>query len=314
MARTTLPQLGDQLFLTDSGLETTLIFQDGYELPCFASFPLLEDASGRERLADYYRAHAAIAQSVGAGFIFESVGWRANKDWGAQVGYDAEALARVNRDSIALMSEIRAEFDSPTTPTVLSGCVGPRGDAYDPAEMMDAEAAEAYHREQVSTYGATEADMVTALTLTYAAEAIGIVRAAVAVDVPVAIAFTVETDGTLPSGESLRDAINTVDDATGGVASYFMINCAHPSHFDGTLDDGAAWTQRLRGLRANSSRKSHAELDEATELDAGDPEDLAAEYARLRERLPKLTVLGGCCGTSEAHVQMIASACSVRPG
>ena len=314
MARTGLPQLGDRLFLTDSGLETTLIFKDGYELPEFASFVLLDVESGRERLARYYRAHAAIAKSVGAGFIFESVGWRASSDWGSRIGYDADALARVNRDSIALMSEVRAEFDSPEMPTVLSGCVGPRGDAYRPAELMSADEAEAYHRVQISTYATTEADMVTALTLTYSAEASGIVRAASGVDLPVAISFTVETDGSLPSGESIRDAIGSVDDATGGAASYFMINCAHPAHFDAILEDEAAWTRRIRGVRANSSRKSHAELDESTELDAGDPEELAALYATLKKRFFDLTVLGGCCGTDETHIRMIAAGVAAPQG
>ena len=300
------------MFLTDTGLETTLIFRDHYELPAFASFVLLDTDEGRQRLTQYYRAHADIAQSIGAGFIFESVGWRASVDWGHQIGYTHEAIDQVNRNSIALMADIRDEFNSPDMPTVLSGCIGPRGDAYNPATMMTIEEAEAYHRDQIRTYSETDADMVSALTMSYTSEAIGIVRAAMSLDMPVTISFTVETDGSLPSGETLGDAITLVDRATEGAAAYFMINCAHPTHFESVLDDGADWTQRIRGIRANSSRKSHAELDDSEELDAGDADELADDYVRLRRRFPNFTVLGGCCGTDESHLQKIAVACAAQ--
>jgi S-methylmethionine-dependent homocysteine/selenocysteine methylase len=302
-----LPQLGEQIFLTDTGLETTLIFRDHYELPAFASFVLLADDKGRARLAEYYRTHAAIAQALGAGFIFESVGWRASKGWGEEIGYSPEALDQVNRDSISLMADVQAEFDPSGLPSVLSGCIGPRGDAYSPATMMSPDEAETYHRDQIQTYSETQADMVNALTMTYDAEAIGIVRAAAGLDMPVAISFTVETDGSLPSGMLLADAIRSVDDATDAAVAYFMINCAYPTHFSMVLDEHADWARRIRAVRANSSRKSHAELDEAQELDAGDPDDLAFEYERLRARFPKITVLGGCCGTDEVHLQKIAA-------
>ncbi len=305
--RNGLPQIDGQIFLTDTGLETTLIFRDGYELPSFASFVLLGDEKGRNRMAEYYRTHAAIAQAVGAGFIFESVGWRASIDWGNKIGYSPVALDQVNRDSITLMAEIQSEFDSSDMPTVLSGCVGPRGDAYNPATIMTEGDAETYHRDQIHTYSETGADMISALTMSYTTEAIGIIRAATGLDMPVVISFTVETDGSLPSGMMLRDAIRSVDDATDSAAAYFMINCAHPTHFETVLDDNADWAQRVRGIRANSSRKSHAELDESEELDAGDSDELARGYARLQARFPKLTVLGGCCGTDESHLRKIAS-------
>ena len=308
--RANLPQLGFDLFLTDSGLETTLIFRDGYELPAFASFPLLDDDRGREILEEYYRSHAAIARAAGTGFVFESVGWRANRDWGAKVGYSPEMLDRVNRDSITFVAELRDELETPESPMVISGCIGPSDDGYNPAALMNADEAEAYHRAQVATLGDTTVDLVSALTITYAAEAIGIVRAASSLDLPVVISFTVETDGTLPSGMALGEAIEAVDAATDGAAAYFMINCAHPTHFEGALAEDAAWVQRVRGLRANSSRRSHAELDESDELDAGDVEELGREYAALRTRFPQLTILGGCCGTDERHVREIARACS----
>ncbi len=308
--RANLPQLGPGLFLTDSGLETTLIFRDGYELPAFAAFPLLDDNRGREILEEYYRCHAAIARAAGTGFVFESLGWRANRDWGAQVGYSPEMLDRVNRDSIAFVAELRDELESPGSPMVISGCIGPSDDGYNPVALMNADEAEAYHRAQVATLRDTEADLVSALTITYTDEAIGIVRAASSLDLPVAISFTVETDGALPSGMALGEAIETVDAATDGAAAYFMINCAHPTHFEGALADDAAWAQRIRGLRANSSRKSHAELDESDELDSGDPVELGRDYAALRTRFPQFTILGGCCGTDERHVREISRACA----
>ncbi len=305
-----LPQLGDDLYLTDSGLETTLIFHDGYELPAFAAFVLLDTAEGRAHLADYYRRHAAIARTAGAGFVLESVGWRANPDWGAVVGYPPERLDQVNRDSIELLVELRDELESPDLPMVISGCIGPRYDAYDPAASMTAAESEQYHARQVAVYREAGADLVSALTITNTSEAIGIVLAARTLDMPVVISFTVETDGRLPSGDELGDAIRTVDAATGGAAQYFMLNCAHPTHFSAVLDDQSDWMRRLRGLRANSSTLSHAELDDADTLDDGDPEQLGREYAALRARFPQLTVLGGCCGTDHRHVRQIAEACT----
>jgi S-methylmethionine-dependent homocysteine/selenocysteine methylase len=150
--------------------------------------------------------------------------------------------------------------------------------------------------------------MVTAVTMTYAEEAIGLTRAGAAAGMPAVISFTVETDGRLPSGQSLGDAILEVDAATGLGPAYFMINCAHPTHFDDVLAAGGDWRERIRGLRANASTKSHAELDESTELDSGDPADLAVRYAELRSVLPNLAVLGGCCGTDERHVEAILNA------
>jgi len=307
--RAQLPQLGEDLFLTDSGLETTLIYRDGYDLPAFAAFPLLDTADGRTRLAAYYRTHVAIARTVGAGFVFEGVGWRANRDWGEEIGYTPEMLDRVNRDSIELVAELRDELETAGMPMVISGCIGPRDDGYHPTSVMTEGEAEAYHHTQVATYRETDADLVSALTVTNVPEAVGIVRAAVSCAMPVAISFTVETDGTLPAGVGLGEAIERVDEATDAGAAYFMINCAHPTHFAATLQDGADWVQRIRGVRANSSRQSHAELDDAVELDAGDPLEFGQEYAQLRARYPQITVLGGCCGTDERHIQQVAQAC-----
>jgi S-methylmethionine-dependent homocysteine/selenocysteine methylase len=176
-------------------------------------------------------------------------------------------------------------------------------------ERMSALEAERYHRPQIESFSQTEADLVTAITMTHAEEAIGIVRAASSVDMPVVVSFTVETDGRLPSGQTLEDAVLGVDAASSSAPAYYMINCAHPLHFENVLSQPQAWLSRIRGLRANASTRSHAELDESTDLDDGDPEDLARRYERLCAILPNLNVIGGCCGTDHRHVAEMCRAC-----
>ena len=308
--RGALPQLRDTPFLTDGGIETTLIFHDGHELPHFAAYDLLTRDGGEEALRAYFEPYVRIARDRNLGIVLETATWRANPDWAERLGHSPAQLAQLNRRAVELLEGLRDEYETDSTPIVISGCIGPRGDGYVVGETMTAETAERYHATQIATFAETAADLVTAITMTYADEAVGIVRAARAVGMPVVISFTVETDGRLPSGQSLGDAIAEVDDHTDGYAAYLMVNCAHPSHFDAVLEPGTAWTDRVMGLRANASRLSHAELDEAEELDTGNPEELALEYVALRERLPRLTVLGGCCGTDHRHVEAM---CDVWP-
>ena len=312
--REQLPQLGGDLFLTDGGLETVLIFHEGIDLPEFAAFDLLKNEEGTERLRSYYAPYVALARERGVGFVLESPTWRASPRWAAELGYDLEQLDRLNRKAIALLEEIRVEQDADGPPLVISGCVGPQDDGYNPSELLPADAAQEYHSTQIGTFADTAADMVSAITMTYADEAIGIARAAAAAGLPAGISFTVETDGRLPSGQALGEAIEQVDGETGASPSYYMINCAHPTHFAPVLEQGDGWRERIRGLRANASTCSHAELDEAEELDEGDPADLGARYADLRELLPQLRVLGGCCGTDHRHVAEIRDAWLQRTG
>ena len=311
--RRSLPQLDGGLFLTDGGIETTLIFHDRMELPHFAAFVLLRAESGRAALRRYYTSHAGIARAQGLGFILESPTWRASADWGARLGYSGAELAEANRQSIAMMRELRAELAAPETPVVISGCVGPRGDGYDPGQAMSPRAAEAYHAAQIDTLAEAGADMIAALTMTNATEAIGIARAAEGAGLPAALSFTLGTDGRLPTGQSLGEAVAEVDAATGASPAYYMLNCVHPIHFAPVLAAaelaGERWVKRLRGLRANASKRSHEELNDSPGLDAGDPLELAADYAALRRRHPQITILGGCCGTDHRHVAEIGHAC-----
>jgi S-methylmethionine-dependent homocysteine/selenocysteine methylase len=306
--RSDLPQLSGKLFLTDGGIETTLIFHEGLTLPYFAAFDLLQHAAGQAALRKYFRTYAALARQYAVGCILESATWRASAYWGAKLGYARAALVEMNRQAIALLQEIRQEYEHDKTPMVISGCIGPQGDGYHPATFMSVDEAEHYHTMQVGTFREADADMVTAITMTYAAEAIGIVRAAQAVDMPVVISFTVETDGRLPTGQPLQEAIEQVDDATRSAPAYYMINCAHPTHFAGVLVAGAPWVARICGLRANASTRSHAELDAAAELDTGNPRELGRQYRELRNKLTHLNVLGGCCGTDHRHVEEICKA------
>lgn len=304
-----LPQLDGDLFLTDGGLETTLMFHEGWDLPVGEAFVLLESDRGIEALRDYFDRYVPMAVAHGRGFILESPTWRANRDWAEKIGYDRARLAELNRAAIDLMHEIRARYETARSPMVISGCIGPRGDGYDPGAVMSPAQAEDYHGEQVGVFCEAGADCVSAITMTNVNEALGVARAARNAAIPSVISFTLETDGRLPTGQPLREAIQAIDAETDGEPAYYMINCAHPSHFESVLEEGADWVKRIGGLRANSSRLSHAELDNAPELDTGNPEELGAQYRELLQRFPHINVLGGCCGTDHRHIACINLAC-----
>jgi S-methylmethionine-dependent homocysteine/selenocysteine methylase len=299
--------LGDGLFLTDGGLETVLIFHEGFELPEFAAFVLLDSDEGRQTLRRYFRAYADVARDQGIGCILESMTYRASEDWGAKLGLSPAQVADRNRKGIALLEDIRSEYEDEIPHVVISGCMGPRYDGYNAEDRMTAAQSAAYHRPQIATFRETAADMVAAYTLPYVAEGAGVAMAAREEGMPAVISFTVETDGRLPSGETIRDAVEQIDELTDSAPAYYMINCAHPTHFADALGDGP-WTDRVRAVRANASAKSHAELDESSELDEGDPVDLGRQYVALAKQLRRLTVVGGCCGTDHRHVAEICSA------
>lgn len=305
MALMALPD-GSQMFIGDGGLETVMIFEEGFELPEFASFTLLREEAGRAALRRYYEGFLAIAAEYGTGYTFDPPTWRASEKWGAALGYSPAEIADLNREAVAFAREV-CERAAGEVPVSIAGTIGPEGDGYSPESFLSAAEAEEYHAKQVAVFASEGVDMVSGFTMTYVEEAVGIVRAAAAAGLPVSVSFTVETDGRLPSGEPLREAVERLDAETGGAALYQMINCAHPTHFAADLAGEAAWLGRIGGVRANASRRSHAELDEAEELDSGNPEELGAEYAALESRLPDLRVVGGCCGTDQRHVASICA-------
>jgi S-methylmethionine-dependent homocysteine/selenocysteine methylase len=287
------------LAMTDGGIETVLVFHEGIELPDFAAFPLLYEATGRDALRRYFESFLRIAQERGLPFVLGTPTWRANRDWGQRLGYTPDALARANVDAVAFVREVAVSH--PAVEILVEGVLGPRGDGYVVTNRMTADEAEAYHSEQIASLVDAGVDRISALTLTYPEEAIGVVRAARALGVPVVPSFTVEVDGSLPDGTSLGEAIELVDAATDAAAAYFMVNCAHPTHISHALDNPAT-ADRIGALRVNASKQSHAELDEAEELDEGDPVALGIDNAALRTKLPRVQVLGGCCGTDARHV------------
>ena len=307
--RNGLPQLAATVFLADGGLEPWLVFLEHVDLPSFAAFPLVLEEAGRERLRRYFTPYLQTARERGVGFILDTPTWRANADWEDRLGYSAPTLASINRQSVALATTLRDAFDDARSPVVINGVVGPRGDGYRADARMNEVDAEHYHRVQIEAFRDTEVDMVSAITMTYTSEAIGIARAAMSCGLPVVISFTVDLDGRLPSGEPLAAAIGRVDAATASKPAYYMVNCAHPTHLGSLPVTDAPWRDRVRGLRANASALSHAELDVATELDPGDPAELGRQYQRLRGQMPRLSVLGGCCGTDHRHIAAICEAC-----
>jgi len=303
-----LAQLDGGLFLADGGIETSLIYLKGIDLPEFASFVLLRDDAGRDSLRSYFEPYLELcAATPGAGFLLDTATWRASTDWGHKVGYDAQALLRANLDAVELARSIQADWRTRVAgPILLCGVIGPRGDGYVAAAPGSVDEATTFHLTQATALRDGGVDMLSALTMTSVSEALGVARAAREVGLPVAISFTVESGGRLPSGEPLRHAIELVDADASPV--YFGVNCAHPSHFDVCFEDSGPWTERIRCIRANASPRSHAELNESTELDIGDLSDLADRYVRLRARLPLLNVLGGCCGTDQRHLRVIRDA------
>jgi homocysteine S-methyltransferase len=304
-----LPQLQDRPMVTDGGMETDLIFHHDVDLPCFAAFPLVETEAGRSLLENYYDGYAAVARQAAAGLLLEAPTWRANPDWGGRLGYGPADLARVNAAAIAMLIRLRERYATTITDIIVSGMIGPRGDGYRPDQLMSPDEAAAYHRPQVQAFAGAGADMVTALTLADAGEAIGIVQAARGAGLPAAISFTVETDGRLPGGVLLAEAIAEVD--ASAAPDYFLVNCAHPDHVALGLAEPGRWRERILGMRYNASPKSHAELDEATGLDDDDPVLLTTAHERLTPLLPRMPILGGCCGTDARHV---ASLWSSRQG
>jgi homocysteine S-methyltransferase len=301
-----VPTFDGPVLLTDSGLETDLIFGHGWDLPEFASFPLLDTDAGRAALLTYYQDHVDVALKHQTGFVFETPTWRASRDWGQRLGYDAEHLDDINTSAVLLLRQVRDASPSLVCATI-SGNLGPRGDGYVPSVAMTSEESRAYHARQIDVLHRAGSDVVTALTLNYAAEGLGIAQAAKDAGSPVILSFTVETDGSLPDGSRLADAIAMIDEHTDGYVSFYGLNCAHPGHMIPAVAGGAAWTSRIGAVRANASKLSHAELDALGTIDAGNPGELASDYDELRSLLPNLTVFGGCCGTDVRHVSAIAN-------
>ncbi|WP_299843857.1 homocysteine S-methyltransferase family protein [uncultured Roseovarius sp.] len=295
-------------FLTDGGLETTLVFLEGLDLPAFAAFPLLNDEKGRTILHGYFEKFLQLAKENDTGFVLDTPTWRASQGWAEDTGFSAEAIDKINAKAVSFARDISAPWEAQGVTIVVNGVIGPQGDGYVADHALTAKEAQEYHARQVVNFAMAGADMVSAVTMNYVEEAIGIARAAKAAGIPVVLSFTVETNGILPTGQTIADAIAQVDAATDAEPIYYMINCAHPDHYSAILD-GADWTSRLGGMRANASRMSHEELDNAEELDDGDPVEFGQLHAAMMQGLTGIKVLGGCCGTDHRHIEAVGRCC-----
>ncbi len=200
-----------RLYLCDGGLETTLVFQEEIDLPQFAACVLVEENKARQVMHRYFDRFLAIAESRSTGFVLDTVTWRGGVHWGPALARSAEEMLRLNRASADFAREIRDRWSGRVDPILTNGVVGPAGDGYAPESLLDADTAEAAHAPQIAALADSRVDLVSAITMTHAGEAAGIVRAAVAKGLPVVVSFTVETDGRLPDGQTLGDAISEVD-------------------------------------------------------------------------------------------------------
>jgi homocysteine S-methyltransferase len=306
-SKATLPQLSGAVFLTDSGLETDLIFNHGLDLPDFAPFPLLETAEGRATLEQYFREHLDVASGRGMGVVFETPTWRASPDWGARLGYDLSTLAALNSEAVALLRDLRDEAGS-DVPFIISGNVGPRHDGYDPNAVMSVAEASDYHSWQVRVLATSGVDVVSAFTIDYVEEGVGIARAAAGAQVPSVISFTTDDRGALPDGTSMARAIERIDAEAITPPAYYMLNCTHPQHVTRMLSEGGAWRERVRGIRANASPLGLVEPPEGQPLDPGDVAGFASAMQQVNQLAPSITILGGCCGTDVRHVRAVADA------
>lgn len=293
-------------FLTDGGFETWMFFVEGFEAPEFAALVLMDDERARERMQAYFERFLGMAETAGTGYILDTNTWRGAVTWADALGRTGDEMLRLSRDAVTFAHGLRAAWTGRVDPILVNGVVGPAGDGYSAEGGLSAEEYAHVHVAQIEVLADAGADMISALTMTNVAEAIGITRVAACLDVPSVISFTVETDGRLPSGETLADAIAATDAATDGAPLYYMVNCAHPEHFRDVLQGDGAWVGRIGGVRANASRMSHAELDCSETLDDGNPAEFGDLHAALAPLLPSLRVVGGCCGTDHRHVGCVS--------
>ncbi len=293
-------------FLTDGGFETWMFFVEGFEAPEFAAIVLMDDEGFRQKAREYFERFLKMAAVANTGYVLDTNTWRGCTQWAGALGVSEAGLLRLSRDAVEFARRLRDEWRGRVSPVLINGVVGPAGDGYATETLLTATDAFALHLPQIEVFAETGVDMISALTMTNVPEVVGIAKAAEAKGLPVVISFTVETDGRLHSGQSLAEAITETDRETNASPAYYMVNCAHPDHFKHVLDGDSAWLNRIGGVRANASRMSHEELDQAEELDAGNPQEFSELHVELAASLPALKVVGGCCGTDHRHVEHVS--------
>ena len=306
MARDFPPRLKGKFYLTEGGTETEVLYKHGFDLPEFAMFPLLDDPEATAVIRQMYRRYFAVAEEHGAGLLLIGHDYRASPDWGAKLGYSPEGLAEMQRKAMAFLDDLRRDYAGRVGDVYIAGCLGPRGDAYGTGGAITEDEAEAYHSVQLRTLKETPADMAIALTFNNIPEAIGAVRAAQALDMPIGVSLTLTAEGRLRSGPTLREAVETIDAGTDGAATWFGTNCEHPLEWADALADAGPWLERMRYFRPNAARMEKLALCTLGHLEDGDPEELGSQMGALAAALPRADILGGCCGTDERHLGAVA--------
>lgn len=293
-------------YLTEGGQETEIMYRHGHKLPDFAMYPLFARPQAMADVRDMYRRYLETAVRHGFVALMGGLDYRASPDWASKLGFDAQALADVQLRCIDLLREFAKPFEPELPDVLIVGIVGPRGDAYSLNRTITAAEAEDYHSTQLATLKRAGVDLVSAMTFNNTEEAIGVARAAAGLGLPLAISFTLDSTSRLKSGPTVRQAITTVDAATGDARpDFYGINCSHPHEFTPALEPGD-WMQRVRSFRPNAAMMEKQQLCQIGHLVDGDPQELGAQMGALARRYPHIDVWGGCCGTWDAHLDAIA--------
>ncbi len=302
-----LPPMGSgEMFLTEGGSETEIMYRHGFELPEFSMLPLLESPLALSALRDEYSQQLDVAAEFGLSFLLTGLDYRASPDWGSKLGYSPSGLADANIASIELLRDIAKGYEEQIPRLLIGGILGPRGDAYSLNQEITAESAEDYHAVQLETLKRADVDFACALTFNNVAESVGALRAANQTGVPLFVSLTLDRSGRLKSGPTLAEAIVEIDAQAGEAApELYMINCSHPLEYEPALEN-RDWIKRLRGVRPNASKMEKLALCELGHIEEGDPVELASRLRDLSERYPHMDIFGGCCGTGHKHLREIA--------
>jgi S-methylmethionine-dependent homocysteine/selenocysteine methylase len=298
-------QRPNKLFLTEAGIETELMYKWGFEIPHFAMFALLENDQIVSTLRGMYRSYLDVAAKHEMSFLMGGFDYRASPDWAELLGYGPEALKEANLRCLDFHRQMGAEYASDVPEAVTMGCVGPRGDAYQLNRTISEAEAEDYHSVQLTTLRDAKVPLVYAATFNNIPEAVGVVRAARRLGLPIALSFSLDSNSKLKSGPSVKEAIEAVDEATDRAPEFYAINCSHPVEFEPALEPGS-WIERLRNLRPNASKMEKIALCKLGHLEEGDPIELGQLMGQLAKRYPHMDIWGGCCGTGEVHLEEIA--------
>ncbi len=272
--------------------------------PHVAHGALIYDATGRDVLRNVHGEYLDIGKRFELPMRATTGTWRSSAKRAEAAGHD---VRRLNRDNVAFMREM---LDGRTgQDIVLCGVLGPDGDAYRPEEALAAGAAVETHRPQAEALAEAGCDELAALTMPALSEAAGIARAMSESGLQYFVSFVIKADGRLLDGTPLTDAIRTIDEGTERPPQSYHVNCVHPSVLASALtavqssDPSAA--SRIDGLQANTSARTPEELDGLEEIDTEEPEPFADAVVDVAERFG-LRFIGGCCGTTTAHMEEIA--------